>query len=51
MSATPRLVHTVLQTAQPEAMRNWYRRVLDGHVVHGLTFITFDEEHHPHRAA
>lgn len=46
---TPKFAHVVFQTAQPEAMRDWYCAVLDGHVVFAdaaLTFITFDEEHH-----
>jgi catechol-2,3-dioxygenase len=49
MGSTPRLVHIVLQTAQPAALRDWYCDVLEAHVVHaghGLTFITFDGEHH-----
>jgi len=49
MAALPRLVHVVLQTAQVDAMRDWYCTVLNAHVVHagsGLTFLTFDEEHH-----
>ncbi len=49
MGATPRLVHVVLQTAQPAAVRDWYCTVLKAHVVHaghGLTFLTFDDEHH-----
>lgn len=49
MGATPKLVHVVLQTAQPEAVRDWYCTVLEAHVVyggHGLTFLTFDDEHH-----
>jgi catechol-2,3-dioxygenase len=49
MGSTPRLVHIVLQTAQPTVLRDWYCEVLDAHVVHaghGLTFITFDDEHH-----
>jgi catechol-2,3-dioxygenase len=49
MVATPKFAHVVLQTSQPERMRNWYCALLDGHVVyegHGLSFVTFDEEHH-----
>ncbi|WP_181782772.1 VOC family protein [Pseudonocardia pini] len=49
MGATPKLVHVVLQTAQPEAVRDWYCTVLKAHTVyagHGLTFLTFDDEHH-----
>jgi catechol-2,3-dioxygenase len=49
MGATPRLVHVVLQTANPAAVRDWYCTVLKAHVVHaghGLTFMTFDDEHH-----
>lgn len=61
MGATPRFAHFVLQTGQPEALTDWYCKLLRGHVVygnHGLTFITFDEEHHrvalicpPHKMA
>jgi catechol-2,3-dioxygenase len=49
MGSTPRLVHVVLQTAQPEAVRDWYCAVLKAHVVyadHSLTFLAFDDEHH-----
>ena len=49
MGSTPRLAHVVLQTAQPDVLCEWYCTVLEGHVVyagHGLTFVTFDEEHH-----
>lgn len=49
MAATPRFAHVVLQTGQPQTLADWYCRLLQGHVVyadHGLTFITFDEEHH-----
>ena len=49
MGTQPRFVHVVFQTGQPEAMRDWYCTVLGAHVVHaghGLTFLTFDEEHH-----
>ena len=49
MSATPKLAHIVLQTSKLEEMRDWYCAVLKGHVVyegHGLSFVTFDEEHH-----
>lgn len=49
MSATPKFAHVVLQTSRLEEMRNWYCALLDGHVVfegHGLSFVTFDEEHH-----
>ena len=44
-----RLVHLVLKTTQLPAMRDWYLRVLDAHVVFendGLCFMTFDSEHH-----
>ena len=47
--ATPKFAHVVLQTGQLEEMRNWYCTLLDGHVVfegNGLSFVTFDEEHH-----
>ena len=49
MAAKPKFAHVVFQTAQRDAMRDWYCTVLDGHVVHedaALTFLTFDEEHH-----
>jgi catechol-2,3-dioxygenase len=49
MGSRPRLVHIVLQTAQVDAMRDWYVAVLKAHVVyagHGLTFLTHDDEHH-----
>ena len=47
--AKPKFAHIVFQTAQPEAMREWYKAVLDAHVVYQdetLSFLTFDEEHH-----
>lgn len=49
MSAKPKLAHVVLQTGQPQKMRDWYCTVLDGSVVYeddALCFITFDAEHH-----
>ncbi|CAN3131182.1 VOC family protein [Mycobacterium sp. smrl_JER01] len=49
MSAAPKLTHVVFQTGQPAEMRDWYCKVLDGHVVYqdnSLCFITFDDEHH-----
>ncbi|MDX6741189.1 VOC family protein [Actinocorallia sp. A-T 12471] len=49
MTTAPRFAHVVFQTSQPEAMREWYSALLDAHVVyegHGLTFLTFDDEHH-----
>ncbi|GAB3114666.1 biphenyl 2,3-dioxygenase [Aestuariicella hydrocarbonica] len=49
MSTKPKFSHVVFQTAQGEAMRNWYSTVLDGHVVFSdevLSFVTYDEEHH-----
>ncbi|GAA3551427.1 VOC family protein [Amycolatopsis ultiminotia] len=45
----PKLAHVVFRTSQGKAMSDWYCDVLDGHVVYGdegLTFITFDDEHH-----
>ena len=45
----PKFAHNVFQTAKPEAMRDWYCTVLDGHVVYQdatLSFLTFDDEHH-----
>ena len=44
-----RLVHLVLKTTQLTAMRDWYLRILDAHVVFendSLCFMTFDSEHH-----
>ncbi|HZE67393.1 MAG TPA: VOC family protein [Sporichthyaceae bacterium] len=49
MSAKPKLAHVVFQTGQLEAMRSWYCTLLDAHTVFegfGLSFITYDEEHH-----
>ena len=49
MSVQLKFAHVVFQTAQLEAMRDWYCTLLDGRVVyegHELCFITFDEEHH-----
>ncbi|MQA14892.1 MAG: biphenyl 2,3-dioxygenase [Pseudonocardiaceae bacterium] len=49
MGTTPRFAHVVLQTSRLPEMRDWYCTLLDGHVVfegHGLSFVTFDEEHH-----
>ena len=45
----PKFAHNVFQTANHEAMRDWYCTVLDAHVVYEdatLTFLTFDDEHH-----
>ena len=47
--AKPKFAHVVYQTAKPQEMRDWYCKVLDGHVVYSdavLSFITFDDEHH-----
>jgi catechol-2,3-dioxygenase len=44
-----KMAHVVLQTNALEAMRTWYCEVLGAHVVYegyGLSFVTFDEEHH-----
>lgn len=49
MGADKRLAHIVLQTGQLNALRDWYLKVLDAHVVFEnemLSFMTFDEEHH-----
>ena len=49
MASPAKLAHVVLQTSKLEEMRDWYCAVLKGHVVyegHGLSFVTFDEEHH-----
>lgn len=45
----PKFAHVVYQTSHPEAMKNYYRDLLEAEVVFeggGLTFLTFDEEHH-----
>lgn len=39
----------MFQTQQLAALRDWYRTVLDAHVVFendAMSFLTFDEEHH-----
>src|SRR5258708_12927142 len=49
MASPAKLAHVVLQTSKLEEMRDWYCAVLKGHVVyegHGLSFVTFDDEHH-----
>ena len=49
MAGTPKFAHVVLQTNDLEGLREWYCAVLKGHVVyegHGLSFVTYDEEHH-----
>lgn len=49
MNKKPYLAHVVFQTAQLDAMREWYCTVLGARTVHegqGLCFLTFDEEHH-----
>jgi catechol-2,3-dioxygenase len=49
MTSDKRLAHIVLQTGQLPALRDWYLKVLDAHVVFEnglLAFMTFDEEHH-----
>jgi catechol-2,3-dioxygenase len=49
MGSTLKFAHVVFQTSQLEAMREWYSALLGAHVVyegHGLTFLTFDDEHH-----
>ena len=45
--STPKFAHNVFQTANHEAMRDWYCTVLDAHVVYedaNLTFLTFRSE-------
>lgn len=47
--AKPKFAHVVYQTGRPQEMREWYCKVLDGHIVYSdamLSFITFDDEHH-----
>lgn len=49
MHANKRLAHIVLQTNQLDAVKDWYMKVLDAHVVYEnpmISFLTFDEEHH-----
>ncbi|OBR98433.1 MAG: biphenyl 2,3-dioxygenase [Mycobacterium sp.] len=49
MGPDKKLAHIVLQTGQLPALRDWYVKVLDAHVVFeiaSLCFLTFDEEHH-----
>ncbi len=49
MNSDKKLAHIVLQTGQMPALRDWYSKVLDAHVVYEnefLAFLTFDEEHH-----
>lgn len=49
MTSTPKFAHVVLLTSQPQEMTEFYCTLLHGHVVHaghGLTFMTFDDEHH-----
>jgi len=49
MAAPAKFAHIVLMTGQLPALRDWYARVLDAHVVYenpGLCFMTFDDEHH-----
>ena len=43
------LAHVVLRTAQPEALIEWYCKVLSAEIAHAselITFLTYDEEHH-----
>jgi catechol-2,3-dioxygenase len=49
MTTPPKFAHVVFLTSQLATMRDWYRDLLDAHVVyegHGLCFLTHDEEHH-----
>ncbi len=49
MTADKKLAHIVLQTGQLTALKDWYSKVLDAHVVFendALCFLTFDDEHH-----
>ena len=44
-----KLAHVVLRTSQYDAMIDFYTNFLGGRIVHrnpGLTFITYDDEHH-----
>ena len=47
--AIPKFAHVVLQTGRLAEMRDWYCALLNAHVVFegdGLSFVTYDEEHH-----
>jgi catechol-2,3-dioxygenase len=49
VKADKKLAHIVLQTTQLSAMKEWYLRVLDAHIVYEnafIAFLTFDDEHH-----
>ncbi len=49
MGTDKRLAHVVLQTGQLAALRDWYLKFLDAHVVYEdrfMSMMTFDEEHH-----
>lgn len=49
MTIAPTFAHVVFQTGQLDEMQDWYCKLLDAHVVfegHGLSFLTFDDEHH-----
>jgi len=49
MYTDKKLAHIVLQTGQLAALRDWYLKVLDAHMVYEnefLSFMTFDKEHH-----
>ncbi len=47
--APAKLAHVVLRSANYDKMVDWYRTVLEAEIVvgtPGLTFLTYDEEHH-----
>jgi catechol-2,3-dioxygenase len=49
MVSPTKLAHVVLNSEQIPEMRDWYRSVLDGRVVHenpAMAFLTYDDEHH-----
>ncbi|MGW6457198.1 VOC family protein [Streptomyces sp. NPDC055078] len=49
MASPQKLAHVVLYSSQVPAMRDWYVKVLDGHVVYETpagAFVTYDDEHH-----
>ncbi len=48
-TAPAKLAHIVLRTSRYDELINWYKTVLEAEVVvgtPGLTFLTYDEEHH-----
>jgi catechol-2,3-dioxygenase len=49
MAKPIKLAHVVFRTNRLEEMVDWYRTVLEAHVVHRddwIVFLTYDDEHH-----